>query len=128
MRKSHGKRYLFINYKQIITYMCYATLIIGWNGFNCINSLDAASIDSLNENGKNNINNNDSELSILPSTLYALDIDGNQQAIYSNNSLIKAAVNTLKLDFVTTNTVENVPIQGWECYCWNSTNGYYEVK
>lgn len=28
-----------------------------------------------------------------------------------------------KLDFVTSQVVDAEPIQGWRCYCWNSTNG-----
>lgn len=28
-----------------------------------------------------------------------------------------------KLDFVTSQVVDAEQIQGWRCYCWNSTNG-----
>lgn len=28
-----------------------------------------------------------------------------------------------KLDFVTSQVIDAEPIQGWRCYCWNSTNG-----
>lgn len=119
MGKSHTKRYLHISYKQIITYMCYTSVIIGWQRFNCISLLGVMSMQYLNENNKLTTTEEMVNLSLAP-----MKSSGNQQESFSSVSPISLV--PTKSDFATPNA-DNTPIQGWECYCWNTTTGY-EVK
>lgn len=62
-------------------------------------------------------------------SLTSMKSSDNQAESFSSISPlpIKGAIDSSKLDFVTPNAADNTPIQGWECYCWNTTTGY-EVK
>lgn len=125
MGKSNTKHYLHISYKRIITYMCYTTLIIGWHAFNCISLLGVMSMEFLNEN-----NELTTAAKVVNSSLASMKSSGNQ--LENLSSVVtpltsKRSMEVTKLDFAQPNAVDNAPIQGWECKCWNTTTGY-EVK
>lgn len=120
MGKSNTKRYLYISYKRIITYMCYTILIIEWHRFNCISWLGVHSMKFLNENN---------ELKTIQEAvnLSFTSMKSNENRAESFSSVSPPPIETSNLDFATSNAADNAPIQGWECYCWNTSTGY-EVK
>lgn len=121
MGKSYTKHYLHISYKRIITYMCYTTLIIGWHAFNCISLFGVMSMESLNEN-----NDSTTAAEVVNLSQASMKSNGIQQENLSSVTPLpsKRSMEIAKLDFATPNAVYNAPIQGWECYCWNTTTGY----
>lgn len=119
MGKSNAKHYLHI------TYICYTSLIIGWQRFNCISLLGVNSMELLHGNNEFTATGETENLSFTP-----IKSSENQGGIFSSvqpQPSTKAAIESSNLDFATQNAVDNSPIQGWECYCWNTTTGY-EVK
>lgn len=68
-------------------------------------------------------------LPLLASPPAAQLLDDNEQKIFVDK-MTKASTPSptlqpplQKLDFVTTQVIDAEQIQGWRCYCWNSTNG-----
>lgn len=113
MERSHKKLFRHIEPDKIITYVCYTTLIIGWNRFNCTNLLGVMSMESTNVMGSER----SSTTQIL---LDPWDVNENQQDIFANES-DDVSSNT---DFVASNTADVQLIAGWQYYCWNSSDSY----
>lgn len=44
------------------------------------------------------------------------------ESAYSTTSKI-AATSTVDFDLLNANAVDGAPLKGWQCHCWNSTNG-----
>lgn len=126
MGKSYTKHYLHISYQRIITCMCYTTLIIGWHAFNCISLLGVMSMEFLHENSESTTTSATAEVINLSQA--SMKSSGNQQENISSATppplTHKRSMEMSKLDFATPNAVDNAPIQGWECYCWNTTTGF----
>lgn len=124
MGKYHTKRYLHTTSKQIITCMCYTSLIIGWHGFNSSILFGVMSMEFLNEN--NELTTAEQALNL---SLASMKFGENQVESFSSVSPLSLndSVESGKLDFTKPNAFDNSPIQGWQCYCWNTTTGY-EVK
>lgn len=101
--------------------MCYTSLIIGWQRFNCISLFGVMSMEFLNEN--NDLTTAEEAVNL---SLTSMKSSENHADSFSSVSSMESS----KLDFGTPNTADNSPIQGWECYCWNTTTGYVygEVK
>lgn len=119
MEKSYTKRYLHISHRQIITYICYTALLIGWHAFNCTHLFGVMSVELLSEKNA----------STMPSEVLNLSLD--QRDSFSSDTLLaqKRSMDNSNVDFETTNPiVDNTPIQGWECFCWNITTTGSEVK
>lgn len=112
MEKSHRKR------GSHISYMCYTTLIMGWHTFNCISSLGVMSMDILN--GSNELQTKITTTTAMNLSLTPFVMGPNQQDSISTLSL-EESMDTSKLDPMPSSAIDNTPIQGWECYCWNST-------
>ena len=106
--------------------MCYTTLIIGWQRFNCISLLGVMSMEFLN--GNNDLTTAEEAVNL---SLTSIKSDENHALDhFSSGSSKESILKSSKLDFGTPNAVDNSPIQGWECFCWNTTTGYVygEVK
>lgn len=108
MAKRSSQHCLSINYQKIIAYYYYIILIMTCCQFNCIISLGVPSMDLLNENTSDAVH---AISSVMPS------IKPNE---YQQDNFSSMA----PLPSITSNVADSGPIQGWECYCWNSTNGY----
>ncbi|XP_055322099.1 thyrotropin receptor isoform X2 [Sitodiplosis mosellana] len=120
MGKSDTKRYLHMSYKRIITYMCYTSLIIGWQRFNCISLLGVMSMEFLN--GNNDLTTAEEAVNLSLTSMKSVENEALDRfpSVLSEESILDSS----KLDFGTPNAVDNSPIRGWECYCWNTTTGY----
>lgn len=124
MGKYYTKRYLHTTSKQIITCMCYTSLIIGWHGFNSSSLFGVMSMEFLNEN--NELTTAEQALNL---SLASTKPGENQVESFSSVSPLsqKDSIESAKLDFTKPNAFDNSPIQGYEYYCWNTSIGY-EVK
>ncbi|XP_031619803.1 lutropin-choriogonadotropic hormone receptor-like isoform X2 [Contarinia nasturtii] len=116
MAKFSRKRYLHI--KRIITYMCYTSLIIGWQQFNYISSAGVMSMEFLNENNVlTTVPEEAVNLSLTPMKL-------SEKLAESSSSTSPLTIKSSDLKTGTSNAVDNSPITGWQCFCWNTTTGY----
>lgn len=113
MANSNTKHCLHKTYTRIITYICYTSLIVGWQQLNCIYSVGVMSMEFVNSDETVN-------LSLTPVKLGEKFVD-------SSSSTSSITIKSSKLKFDTSNAVDNSPITGWQYYCWNTTAGY-EVK
>lgn len=116
MEKSHRKqRCLFMNY------LSYTALIaFGWQTFNCISSFGVMSMDILK--GSNELQTMITT-AVHPSlTPLGIQATHQQESISSISS--DHIMDSSKLDTIASNAFDTTPIEGWQCYCWNST---YEV-
>lgn len=131
----------YISHSQIITCMCYTILIIGWQRFNYISLLGVMSMEMLNENNESTTSAEVVNLSlasmtssenrraeIVPIVTPSTSTTATTAAAAVATATIKRSMEPSKLDLATSNAVDNAPIQGWECYCWNVTTTGYEVK
>lgn len=117
MEKTHRKhRCLFIIY-----YLRYAALIaLGWQILNCISSFGVMSMDILN--GSNELQTMITT-AVHPSlTPLGMQATQKQESIPSISS--DHTIDSSKLETIASNAFDTTPIEGWQCYCWNST---YEV-
>lgn len=122
MGKFHIKHQLYTCSQRIITCMCYTTLIIGWHTFNCISLFGVMSVQLLYENTESTL-----AADVVNFSHISIESIDNQQENFSSvipSLTQKRSMEMSKLDFATPNAVNNAPIQGWECYCWNTTTGY----
>lgn len=57
----------------------------------------------------------------------SVPVDLNESA-YSSTSKTAAAASTADFDVLNANAVDGAPLKGWQCHCWNSTNGLEVCK
>lgn len=101
--------------------MCYTSLLIGWQRFNGISLLGVMSMEFLSENNELTAAEEAVNLSLA-----STKSSENQAESFSSASPLPMR-GAIDLETGTPNSIDNTPIQGWECYCWNTTTGY-EVK
>lgn len=114
MGKSHQKHRLPFN-----NYLCYTALIaLGWQTFNCISSFGVMSMDILK--GSNELQTMITTAvhpSLVPLGIQATNQQENISSISSDHTM-----DSSKLETIASNAFDMTPIEGWQCYCWNSTN------
>lgn len=119
------RRYLHISYKQIITYMCYVSVIIGWQRFNCISLLGVMSMENLNGNNDLTTAEEAVNLSLISTKSVENYPDGFSSISSSSSSVKHSMASSQRLDFGTPNAYDNSKTEkGWQCLCWNTTSGY----
>lgn len=57
----------------------------------------------------------------------SMPVDLNEST-YSSTSKTTAAASTADFDVLNANVVDGAPLKGWQCHCWNSTNGLEVCK
>lgn len=126
MEKSYTKRYLHMSYRRIIAYICYTSFIVGWHEFNCISLFGVMSMEHLSENNASTMAAEVANLSLA-----SMKSSENQRESFSSDTLLpqKRSMERFQTDFATTSPMVGwTPIQGWECFCWNTTTTGYEVN
>lgn len=89
--------YCHLNYIKIMKYICFVIMIIGSCGMHGTGATIAR------------------EMSLSNNSVAAASADVDE-------SMSKAAA-TADFDILNANTVDGAPLKGWQCHCWNSTNG-----
>lgn len=112
MEKLFSHYLSYINY-VICKYICYVMFIECFTSQHSHSTLGVMSTEIFNNNISTSL------LSRHDPDIFYSSMSSSE--IFSSTALPITTSSTL--DFVTSNAPDTTPIHGWQCHCWNSTNG-----